>query len=103
MTIGSRVKVVNRGARYETYTGFFHHHNIPEMLDKYNSYCDNGDEGIVVFRGSHLRVDKMLCVVDINNKYILIAENGLEELSDPACENLDTALSDVPLNVLLGF
>lgn len=103
MTIGSRVKVIHRGSRYESYTSYFHHHNIPDMLSKYDPYCDDGDEGVVLFRGLHQRGDRMLCVVETNNKYILIAEDALEELSDPACENLVTTLGDIPITALLGF
>lgn len=101
------VKVVNGGARYTSYDGYFTHYGIDEYLTRYTgSGRVSQKEGIVLFKGLHATFhDPMLYVIRLfdSDNIVLMGERGIELVSKSTAPELQTEVSSVPISDLLGI
>lgn len=105
--VGDMVRVVNPGARYTTYSGYFHHYGLNDYVSRYTGDgMISGKVGEVLFKGKHPAFkDPMLYVVELvgNKDIILLGEYGVELIPGFDLPDLKTVQSEFPLSDLLGI
>ena len=102
MNVGDIVKIVNRGARYTSYTDFFREHKIDWYLPEYVPDCKLGQEGEIIFIGLHAYRDKLLYLVRLDHGLILIGDYGLRVIRPAEIELDPIEPSDLPVSFLIG-
>lgn len=110
MQVGSIVKIISTGSRYDGYDTFFEHYGLGEYIDKYRAArlvkdaCKSGDLAEVLEIRDHLRDGIPLYVMRNlrSNTIILFNSRTIEEVSPPCDLCLDTNLGDMPLASLFA-
>lgn len=95
--VGSRVKVINSGKCYTTYTEFFEKHLLKEYIDRYKyGVCAEGGDGLykVEFIGKN-RWGGAICVISNGYHIFLINIDGLE-LYEEDKEDFCNTNSEIP-------
>lgn len=108
MQVGSIVKIISTGSRYDGYDSFFEYYGLGEYIDKYRASrlvkdaCAPGDLAEVLEIRDHIRQGIPLYVMRNlrSNAIILFNDRTLEEVSSPCDLCLDTNWGDMPLTSL---
>lgn len=108
MQVGSIVKIISTGSRYDGYDSFFLHYGLTEYIDQYQTArllsdaCKANDIAKVLEIRDHLRDGIPLYVMrNLRNGAILLFNSRtLQEVECPQELDLETTLSDMPLAAL---
>ena len=84
LRVGDKVKVVDNGECYTTYTKFFSENNInPEIAARYmygKSASKSGYYRVLAKHEHRSKVDTVCVIEDITSRVFLISEKGIEKL-----------------------
>lgn len=110
MQVGSIVKIISTGSRYDGYDSFFQHYGLTEYLPQYcaaratNKACLPEDLVKVLEIREHIRKGIPLYVMRNlrSGAIILFDDETIEEVAPPEEFELETVLGDMPLAALFA-
>ena len=110
MQVGSIVKIINTGSRYDGYDSFFQHYGLTEYIPQYrvaramDDACLPGDLAKVLEIRDHIRDGIPLYVMRNlrSGAIILFNDRTIEEVAPPEEFELETVLGDMPLAALFA-